>query len=166
MTSDLQKAADATARELEILRTSNASLTDEVLSLRNELQALDTNYIRLQEAAGRALNERDYYMRECAELTAKFTTFTAMAREALETHRMAPFRPNGAAPADEPAKISDTETFKAIAEANGMDDAIPAFLTKPLQVYGGGGSGGTDHTKSAIGDPHKAIGPLKLRRKI
>lgn len=152
MTSDLQKAADATAKLLTELQGSTNRLKIENGELQNQVQNLEDSYVRLQEAAGRALAERDYYMRECAELTAKFTTFSAMAREALETHRMAPFRPNGGAPKDEPA---NDEGMKAIAEANGLDDAIPAFLTKPQAQL-----------PEELGGLQKTSGSLKLRRKV
>lgn len=161
MTTDLQKAADETAKLLTELQDSTNRLKIENGELQNQVQNLTDSYVRLQEAAGRALAERDYYMRECAELTAKFTTFSAMAREALETHRMAPFRPNGGAPRDEPAAKED---IQAMAEVNGLDDAIPAFLTKPVQESEWHGpskwNGPTTET------PAKPEGSLKLRRKV
>lgn len=144
MTSDLQKAADATAKLLTELQEGNERLRTANTDLQNQVSNLDTCFTRLQEAAGRALAERDYYMRECSELEGKFTSFCSIATEALNTHRMAPFRPNGAAPKDEPA---NDEGMKAIAMVNGMNDAIPEFLTKAMV-------------------PVKIEGPLKLRRKV
>lgn len=175
MTSDLQKAADATAKLLLELQDSNDRLKIENAELQNQVNNLDVNYTRLQDAAGRALAERDYYMRECSELEGKFTSFISIASEALNTHRMAPFRPNGAAPKDTHEGTdrheSDQPTegmMKAIAEANGMDDAIPEFLTKPIQTYGGGGgmSGSTTTVAGSNGQLTKIEGPLRLRRKI
>lgn len=144
MTSDLQKAADATAKLLTELQDSTDRLKIENGELQNQVTNLTDSYVHLQEAAGRALAERDYYMRECAELEGKFTSFCSIATEAINTHRMAPFRPNGAAPKDEPAKASE-DSLKAVAEVNGLDDAIPAFLTN---------------------GPAKLDGQLKLRRKV
>lgn len=165
MTSDLQKAADATAKLLLELQDSNDRLKIENAELANQVQSLDVSYTRLQDAAGRALAERDYYMRECSELEGKFTSFISIASEALNTHRMAPFRPNGAAPKDEP---TNEEGMKAIAEANGVDDAIPEFLTRPIQTYGGGGemTSSTTHVTGGNNQPVKIEGQLRLRRKI
>lgn len=156
MTS-LQEAADATTKLLQELQDENARLKIENTELRNDVQALDGNYTKLQDAAGRALNERDYYMRECSILEGKFTSFCSIATEAINTHRMAPFRPNGAVPKDEPA---NEEGMKAIAEANGMDegDAIPAFLTKPIITH--------TTMPEATGSRSKIVGPLKLKRRI
>lgn len=152
MTSDLQKAADATAKLLTELQDSTDRLKIHNSELQNQVNNLEESYVRLQEAAGRALAERDYYMRECAELEGKFTSFCSIATEAINTHRMAPFRPNGGAPKDEPA---NDEGLKAIAEANGLDDAIPAFLTKPQAQL-----------PEELGGLQKTSGQLKLRRKV
>lgn len=144
MTSDLQKAADATSKLLLELQDANDRLKIENAELQRQVMSINMDYSRLQDAAGRVMAERDYYMRECSELEGKFTSFISIASEALNTHRMAPFRPNGAAPRDEPA---NEDGMVAVAEANGFDDTIPEFLTKS-QV------------------PAKIEGQLRLRRKI
>lgn len=166
MTTDLQKAADATAKLLTELQDSTDRLKIHNSELQNQVNNLEESYVRLQEAAGRALAERDYYMRECAELEGKFTSFCSIATEAINTHRMAPFRPNGAAPKDSQGDTlgpNDIETgvSKAIAEANGLDDAIPAFLTKPTHP-----DGKPEWTDKQLQGPHKPEGSLKLRRKV
>lgn len=149
----LHEAALETENLITTLEDENARLKIQNSELQNQVHTLEDTYVRLQEAAGRALAERDYYMRECAELEGKFTSFCSIAMEAINTHRMAPFRPNGAAPKDEPAKASD-DSLKAVAEANGLDDAIPAFLTKPQAEL-----------PEELGGLQKTSGQLKLRRR-
>lgn len=163
MTSDLQKAADATSKLLLELQDANDRLKIENAELQRQVTSINMDYGRLQDAAGRAMAERDYYMRECSELEGKFTSFISIASEAINTHRMAPFRPNGAAPRDSQGDTlgpNDIETgIQAVAEANVMGDAIPEFLSRPQVIT---------HTQmpDATGPRPQIEGQLRLRRKI
>lgn len=151
MTDALQEAAELTARALGELRKENVQIRDDLHNIRVHAEGLLTELDNLRQGSIRALAERDYYMRECQRLDAKFTMFASMAMEALQEHRQAPFRPNGAPPPDEPAKDNGGTT--AIAEANGLDDAIPEFLTKPMAEP-------ADKVVPII------PGPLKLKRRL
>lgn len=134
---NLQDAAAQADRLIEDVKEENSRLSREIVELRNYSETLHRDFTSLRDAAKQALDERDYYMRECAELRGKFTSFCAMATEALQTHSMAPFRPNGAPPKDEPAKDDITKDD---------GEAIPSFLSIPQ-------------------DQMKIEGPLRLKRR-
>ena len=125
--TDFQDAAAKVAQELQDLRHENQDLRDENQRLRTAGEHLLEELQSIRSAAASAMAERDYYMRECSELAAKFTTFLSICREALDTHRIAPFRPNGAPPKDEAPQIEAKEV---------EGDPIPQFLTKPPQGNG------------------------------
>lgn len=161
---NLQDCAAQAERLIEDVKEENSRLSRELVELRSYSETLHRDFTSLRDAAKQALDERDYYMRECAELRGKFTAFCAMATEALTTHSMAPFRPNGAPPKDEPASEN-------IAKDDG--EPIPKFLT----VGGGGGhpdaithpDGRPEWNDKQLQGPHppaKIEGPLRLKRRI
>ncbi len=142
MTLSLQEAAEAVSVELAQLRTHNDALYNETTDLRSRYETLLADFTSLRSAAKVALDERDYYMRECANLQGRFSSFCGMARDAIEDYRLAPFRPNGGAPqpTTEPATITEN-----IPKDN---EPIPQFLTEPQD------------------NVRKIEGPLRLRRRI
>lgn len=154
---NLQDCAAQAERLIEDVKEENSRLSHELVELRNYSETLHRDFTSLRDAAKQALDERDYYMRECAELRGKFTAFCAMATEALTTHSMAPFRPNGAPPKDEPAK-------EDIAKDDG--EPIPKFLSAPELHPDGRPEWGNGVGVGLHPAPAKIEGSLRLKRRI
>lgn len=112
----IHEAAQLTARAIKELREVNGKLDAENRDLRVLVSEHVCEIDLIHGQLAKASYERDYYMRECAKLDAKFTDICSLAQAALNEHRQAPFRDNSA---------PHPSVTKAIEEA--LD--VPKFLT-------------------------------------